>query len=84
MRIPEPRGVSAPPGRFATVGKADVLAVELIKPDGTLQMILIVWPSTPTPVEPRRLAEMLARIMRVLATAQIEDAARRALLACNT
>jgi hypothetical protein len=41
-------------------------------------MILMKWPSKPTVVEPVKLQATVAAIVKVLAAAQIEYAARRA------
>lgn len=60
------------------VTRADRLAVLLIKPTGRPTMILIKWPPKPTVVEPVKLQTTVAAIVKVLAAAQIEYAARRA------
>jgi hypothetical protein len=54
------------------------LAVILIQPIDTPDMILIVWPPKSSLIEPRRLQATVAAIVKVLAAAQIELAARRA------
>jgi hypothetical protein len=56
----------------------DRLAVILIQPTGSPAMILMKWPSKPTVVEPVKLQATVAAIVKVLAAAQIEYAARRA------
>jgi hypothetical protein len=57
--------------------KTNWLAVILIKPTGSLTVILINWPK-PSVVEKGRLQETIAKITKVLASAQIELAAQRA------
>jgi hypothetical protein len=59
------------------VTRTDRLAVILIKPTGGPAVILIKWPPKPTVVEPVKLQATVAAIVKVLAAAQIEYAARR-------
>jgi hypothetical protein len=59
------------------VTKVDRLVVQLIKPYDTREMILINWPPKPTVVEPVKLQATVAAIVKILAAAQIEYAARR-------
>jgi hypothetical protein len=58
------------------VTKADRLAFTLVKPLDTPEAILIIWPLKPTVVEPAKLQATVAAIIKVLAAAQIEYAAR--------
>jgi hypothetical protein len=60
------------------VTTADRLAVILIKPTGSPAVILIKWPTKPSVVEASKLQGTVAKITRVLASAQIGLAARRA------
>jgi hypothetical protein len=53
------------------------VVVELVDDDG-MSMVMIRWPVKPTPVSPRRYAEIASRAMRVLADASTESAARKA------
>jgi hypothetical protein len=67
--------------RFLAVGavnQSDQLVVELVKPPDTPAAILIKWPPQPTVTDPAKLTATIAAIVRVLGTAQIELAARRA------
>jgi hypothetical protein len=67
--------------RFLAVGAvnhSDQLAVELVQPPDTPAAILIKWPPQPTVTDPAKLTATIAAIVRVLGTAQIELAARRA------
>jgi hypothetical protein len=52
--------------------------VELVQPADTPAAILIKWPPQPTVTDPAKLAATIAAIVRVLGSAQIELAARRA------
>ena len=66
---------------FLAVGavtQSDRLAIELVQRPDTPAAILIKWPSQPTVTRPAELTATIAAIMRVLGTAQIEMAARRA------
>jgi hypothetical protein len=67
--------------RFLAVGavnQSDQLAIELVQRPDTPTAILIKWPPQPTVTDPAKLTATIAAIMRVLGTAQIELAARRA------
>jgi hypothetical protein len=67
--------------RFLAVGeitRSDRLVVELIRRPDTPDAILIKWPQRPTVTNPRTLTATVAAIVRVLGSAQIELAARRA------
>jgi hypothetical protein len=67
--------------RFLAVGavnQSDQLVVELVQPPDTPAAILIKWPPQPTVTDPAKLTATIAAIVRVLGTAQIELAARRA------
>ena len=67
--------------RFLAVGsvtQSDRLVVELVQRPDTPAAILIKWPSQPTVTDPGKLTATIAAIVRVLGTAQIEMAARRA------
>ena len=67
--------------RFLAVGsitQSDRLVIELIQPPDKPPAILIKWPPQPTVTDPAKLAATIAAILRVLGTAQIELAARRA------
>jgi hypothetical protein len=67
--------------RFLAVGavtQSDRLVVELVQRPDTPDAILIKWPSHPTVTDPAKLTATIAAIVRVLGTAQIELAARRA------
>jgi hypothetical protein len=73
--------LSSDSDRFLAVGsvtQSDELAVELVQPPDTPAAILIKWPPQPTVTDPARLTATVAAIVRVLGTAQIELAARRA------
>jgi hypothetical protein len=59
------------------ITKGDRLAVQLIKPCGYPEMILIIWPPRPSVVEPAKLQTTVAAIVKILAAAQSEYAARR-------
>jgi hypothetical protein len=60
------------------VTQSDRLAIELVQRPDTPAEILIKWPPQPTVTDPGELTATIAAIMRVLGTAQIEMAARRA------
>jgi hypothetical protein len=60
------------------VGVADRVAAIMIKPAGSRAVILIKWPPKPTVVQPVMLQATVAAIMKILSSAQIEFAARRA------
>jgi hypothetical protein len=67
--------------RFLAVGavsKSDRLVVELVQRPDAPDAILIKWPPQPTVTDPAKLTATIAAIVRVLGTAQIELAARRA------
>ena len=73
--------VSSNSDRFLAVGAvnhSDQLAIELVQRPDTPTAILIKWPPQPTVTDPAKLTATIAAIMRVLGTAQIELAARRA------
>jgi hypothetical protein len=53
------------------------LAVQLIKPCGNPEMILTIWALKPSFVEPAKLRATVAAIVKILAAAQSEYAARR-------
>jgi hypothetical protein len=61
-----------------TVTHSDQLVIELVQPPDTPAAILIKWPPQPTVTDPAKLTATIAAIVRVLGTAQIELAARRA------
>jgi hypothetical protein len=63
---------------IGSVTQSDQLAVELVQPPDTPAAILIKWPAKPTVTDPAKLTSTIAAIVRVLGTAQIELAARRA------
>ena len=60
------------------VTQSDRLVVELVQRPDTSDAILIKWPLQPTVTDPAKLTVTIAAIVRVLGTAQIELAARRA------
>jgi hypothetical protein len=60
------------------ISQSDRLVVELIHRPDTPDAILIKWPLRPTVTNPNKLTATVAAIVRVLGTAQIEMAARRA------
>jgi hypothetical protein len=73
--------LSSDSDRFLAVGsvtQSDRLAIELVQPPDTPAAILIKWPPQPTVTDPAKLTATVAAIVRVLGTAQIELAARRA------
>ena len=72
---------SSNPDRCLAVGavtQSDQLVIELVKQRDTSDAIMIKWPSRPTVTDPATLTSTVAAIVRVLGTAQIELAARRA------
>jgi hypothetical protein len=78
---PAPNSASRHSERFLAVGavtKSDRLVVELVQRPDTPDAILIKWPAQPTVTDPAKLTATIAAILRVLGTAQIELAARRA------
>jgi len=78
---PVDNSLSSDSDRFLAVGavsQSDQLAVELVQPPDTPAAILIKWPAKPTVTDPAKLTATVAAIVRVLGTAQIELAARRA------
>ena len=78
---PVDNSLSSDSDRFLAVGavnQSDQLAVELVQPPDTPAAILIKWPPQPTVTDPAKLTATIAAIVRVLGTAQIELAARRA------
>jgi len=52
--------------------------IELVQPADTPAAILIKWSQQPTVTDPAKLTATIAAIVRVLGSAQIELAARRA------
>jgi hypothetical protein len=73
--------LSSDSDRFLAVGsvtQSDRLAIELVQRPDTPTAILIKWPPQPTVTDPAKLTATIAAIVRVLGTAQIELAARRA------
>jgi hypothetical protein len=67
--------------RFLAVGEvtqSDRLAIELVQRPDRSDAIVIKWPQRPTVTDPRQLTATVAAIIRVLGSAQIELAARRA------
>ena len=67
--------------RFLAVGevtKSDQLVIELVQRPDTSPAIMIKWPTRPTVTDPAKLTATVAAIVRVLGSAQIELAARRA------
>jgi hypothetical protein len=58
------------------VTDSDWLTVEFIKSRDGSELAVIVWPSQPTRVSPRKLADTIARTCRILANSGIELAAR--------
>jgi hypothetical protein len=67
--------------RFLAVGavtQSDRLEIELVQRPDIPATILIKWPPQPTVTDPAKLTATIAAIVRVLGTAQIELAARRA------
>jgi hypothetical protein len=61
-----------------SVTQSDQLAIELVRRPDTPTAIVIKWPPQPTVTDPAKLTATIAAIVRVLGTAQIEMAARRA------
>jgi len=79
--MPVDSSPSSDSDRFLAVGsvtQSDRLVVELVQRPDTPAAILIKWPSQPTVTDPGKLTATIAAIVRVLGTAQIEMAARRA------
>jgi hypothetical protein len=77
---PVDNSVSRDSERLLAVGavtRSDRLVVELVEQRDT-PAILIKWPARPTVTDPAELTATVAAIVRVLGTAQIELAARRA------
>jgi hypothetical protein len=76
----EPAVTTSSPIELASgqLNRIDRLAVILIKPTGSPAVILLKWPPTPTVVEPVKLQGTVAAIVKILSSAQIEFAARRA------
>jgi len=73
--------VSRNSDRILAVGAvthSDQLVIELVEPPDTPAAILIKWPPQPTVTDPAKLTATIAAIVRVLGTAQIQLAARRA------
>lgn len=73
--------VSRNSDRILAVGAvthSDQLVIELVQPPDTPAAILIKWPPQPTVTDPAKLTATIAAIVRVLGTAQIQLAARRA------
>jgi hypothetical protein len=60
------------------VTRFDRLAVNLVQSTGSTAVILIKWPSKPSVVEPVKPTATVAAIIKVLSSAQIDLAARRA------
>ena len=58
------------------VTKADRLTITLVQPPDTPEAILIIWPLKPTVVAPAKFQATVSSIVKVLAAAQIEYAAR--------
>jgi hypothetical protein len=78
---PVDNALSSDSDRLLAVGsvtQSDQLVVELVQPPDTPAAILIKWPAKPTVTDPAKLTSTIAAIVRVLGTAQIELAARRA------
>jgi hypothetical protein len=61
-----------------SVTPSDRLVIELVQRPDMPATILIKWPPQPTVTDPAKLIATFAAIVRVLGTAQIELAARRA------
>jgi hypothetical protein len=53
------------------------LTTTLVQPPDTPEAILIIWPLKPTVVAPAKFQATVSSIVKVLAAAQIEYAARR-------
>jgi hypothetical protein len=73
--------LSSDSDKFLAVGsvtQSDRLVIELVQRPGTPAAILIKWPPQPTVTDPGKLTATVAAIVRVLGTAQIELAERRA------
>jgi hypothetical protein len=74
---------SSPIESAGRVTKAGRLIITLVQPPDTPEAILIIWPLRPTVVEPGKLQATVAAIVKVLSSAQIEFAPRRAAV-CDT
>jgi hypothetical protein len=59
------------------VTESDSLTVELITTREAGEVAVIIWPSQPTRVSSRKLAETVARTCRILSNSGIELAARQ-------
>ena len=59
------------------VTETDSLTVELITTREAGEVAVIIWPSQPTRVSSRKLAETVARTCRILSNSGIELAARQ-------
>jgi len=78
---PVDNSLSSDSDRFLAVGsvtQSDRIAIELVQRPDTPSAIVIKWPPQPTVTDPAKLMATIAAIVRVLGTAQIELAARRA------
>jgi hypothetical protein len=78
---PVDNSLSSDSDRLLAVGsvtQSDQLAIELVRRPDTPTAIVIKWPPQPTVTDPAKLTATIAAIVRVLGTAQIEMAARRA------
>ncbi len=78
---PVDNSMSRDSDRFLAAGavtQSDRLEIELVQRPDTPAAILIKWPPQPTVTDPAKLTATIAAIVRVLGTAQIELAARRA------
>jgi len=59
------------------ITKADRITVALHQPTDTPAFVLVLWPVKATPIPPVLYAETAARVMKVLAAANVELAASR-------
>ena len=59
------------------ITKADRITVELYQPADSPTFVLVRWPVKATPIPPVLYAETAARVMKVLAAANVELAASR-------
>jgi hypothetical protein len=78
---PVDNSLSSDSDRLLAVGavsQSDRLVIELVRRPNTPASIVIKWPPQPTVTDPGKLTATIAAIVRVLGTAQIEMAARRA------
>jgi hypothetical protein len=78
---PVDNSLSSDSDRLLAVGavsQSDRLVIELVRRPDAPAAVVIKWPSQPTVTEPGKLTATIAAIVRVLGTAQIEMAARRA------